>query len=67
MGVRLYDGPDLKLLLLVGWGLSFKVCCLAHRGSTGDSVLLKIFSGVVLLPRDHQLPNNTLDLSSPRL
>ena len=45
--VRLYDGPD---------------CCLAHRGPTGDSLLLQIFSGVDL--RDLQLPGNTLDLSN---
>ena len=34
-------------LVLVGWAWSFFVCCLAHRGSTGDSFLLQIFSGVV--------------------
>ena len=33
-GVRLNDGPDLKLFILVGWDRSFFVCCLAHRGST---------------------------------
>ena len=30
------------------------VCCLAHRGSTGDSLLLKIFSGDVCLPQGSQ-------------
>ena len=40
--VRLYDGPDLKLL-----GLEFLVCCLAHRGSTCVFVLLQIFIHVV--------------------
>ena len=30
--VRPYDGPDLMLFILVGWGRSFLVCCLAHRG-----------------------------------
>ena len=57
-GVRLYDGTDLKL---VGAG------ALSYRGSTGDSLLLQILSGVVLLPRDLQLPGNTLHLSSPCL
>ena len=42
-----YDGPDLKLFILVGWGWSGIVCCLAHRGSTGDSLWLQIFSDVV--------------------
>ena len=45
-GVRLYDGPDLKLFVLFGWERSFYVCCLAHRGSTCDFLLLQIFSGV---------------------
>ena len=40
------------------------VCCLAQRGSTGDS--LQIISGVVCLPSDLKLPRNTLYLSSPR-
>ena len=66
-GVRLYDGPDLKLFILVSWGWSFFVSCLAHQGSTGDFLLLQIFSGVVWLAMDLQLPGNTLDLSSPRL
>ena len=46
-GVRLSDGPDLELFVLVGWSWSFFVFCLAHRGSIGDSLLLHIFSGVV--------------------
>ena len=33
-GVRLNDGPDIKLFILVRWGRSFFVRCLAHRGST---------------------------------
>ena len=45
-GVIPYDGPDLKLLI-VGWGLSFIVCCSANRGLTGVSLSLQIFSGVV--------------------
>ena len=28
-GFRLNDGPDIKLFILVGWGRSFFVCCLA--------------------------------------
>ena len=34
-GARLYDDPDIKLFILVGWDQNFFVCCLAHRGSTG--------------------------------
>ena len=30
-GVRLYDGLDLKIFILVGWVQSFFVCSLAHR------------------------------------
>ena len=41
------DGPDLNLFILIGWGWSDFVCCVVHRGSTCDSRLLKIFSGVV--------------------
>ena len=48
-GVILYDGPDLKLFILVGWRQTFFVYCLTHRGSTGDSLLLQFFSGVVQL------------------
>ena len=40
-------GVELKLLILVGWSWSVFVYCLAHRGSTGDSLLLQIFSGVI--------------------
>ena len=28
-GIRLYDGPDIKLFSLVGWGAELLVCCLA--------------------------------------
>ena len=66
-GVRLYYGPHLKLFGLVGWGRGFFICCLAHRGSTGDSRLRQIFSGVVWQSRDLQLSRNTMYLSSPRL
>ena len=34
--IRLYDGPDLKLFILVGWGRS-----LAHRGPTDVFLLLR--------------------------
>ena len=36
-----YDGPDLKLFILVGWGPELLVCCLAHRGPTGVFHLLR--------------------------
>ena len=58
-GVRLYDATDLKLFILVGWGQSFFVCCLAQRGLFCDSVLLPISSGNVWVSRDLQLPGNT--------
>ena len=34
-GIRLYDDPDIKLFILVGWGPELLVCCLAHLSSTG--------------------------------
>ena len=46
-GVKLNDGPDIKLFILVGWGRSFFVCCLAHRCSTVGFLLLQYSSGVV--------------------
>ena len=67
-GVRLYDGPDLKLFILVGWDRSPFVCCLVRRGSTNGLLLLQmISSGVVWQSRDLQLSRNTLYLLSPRL
>ena len=39
--------PDLKLFILVGSDGSSFVCCLVHRGSTDDPLLLRIPSGVV--------------------
>ena len=54
-GVRLNDGPDIKLFILVGWARSFFVCCLAHRGSTVGLLLLQCFSGSVRHPRDLQV------------
>ena len=44
---RASDSMMLKLFILVGWGWSFFVCCLAHRGSCCDLFLLPIFSYVV--------------------
>ena len=54
-GIRLNDGPDIKLFILVGLGRSFFVCCLAHRGSTVGFLLLQCSSGVVRHPRDLQV------------
>ena len=65
-GVRLYDGPDLKLFILVGWNRSSFVCCLVHRSSTGDLLLPQISSGVVWQSKDIQLSRNTLYLLFPR-
>ena len=50
-----FDGPDIKLFILVGLGWSFFVCCLAHRGSTVGFLLLQCSSGVVRHPRDLQV------------
>ena len=54
-GVRLNNGLDIKLFILVGLGRSFFVCCLAHRGSTVGFLLLQCSSGVVRHPRDLQV------------
>ena len=67
-GVRLYDGPDLKLFILVGWDRSSFVCCLVDRASIDVFFcLLQVSSGVVWQTRDLQLSRNTLYLLSPRL
>ena len=52
-----YDGPDLKLLILVDWDWSSFVCCLVHRGST-DDLLLKISICVVWQTKDLHLSRN---------
>ena len=65
-GARLYDGPDLKLSILVGLDRSYFVCCFVHRGSTNDLLLLQTSSVVVWRSRDLQLSRNTLYLLSPR-
>ena len=49
-GVRLSDGPDINLFILVGLGRSIFVCCLANRGSTVGFLLLQCSSGVVRHP-----------------
>ena len=54
----LYDGPDLKLFILVGSD---------HRGSTDDLLLLQISSGVVWQTRDLHLSCKTSYLLSHRL
>ena len=43
------------------------MCCLVHRGTTGDFLLLQIFSCVVWQTRDFHLSRNTLYLLSHRL
>ena len=48
-----------KLFILVGWGRSFFVCCLAHRGSAVGFLLLQCSSGVVRHPRDLQVSVTT--------
>ena len=58
-GVRLDDGPDIKLFILVGLGRSFFVCCLAHRGSTVGFLLLQCSSGVVRHPGDFRVSVTT--------
>ena len=57
-GVRLYDGPDLKLIILFGWDWS--------SSSVAWSTGAQIFSGVVWQSRDLQLPRNMLYLFNPR-
>ena len=42
----------LKLFILVGRDRSSFVCCLVHRGSTDDLLLLQISSGVAWKSRD---------------
>ena len=49
-GVRLNDGPDIKLFIEVGWGRSFFVCCLARRSSIVGFPLLQCSSGVLRHP-----------------
>ena len=44
-GVKLFDDPDIKLFILVGFGPELLVCCLAHRGSTDVFVCLFLLRG----------------------
>ena len=63
--VRRWDGPGIKLFILVGWGRSFFVCCLAHRGSTVDVLLLQCNQWCCLIPQGSPgVGRNTLFLSS---
>ena len=66
-GVRLNDGPDIKLFILVGLGQSFFVCCLAHRGSTVGFLLLQCSSGVVPTPQGSPGVGRNTFLSNPHL
>ena len=63
--LEVYDGPDLKLFILVGWDRSSFVCCLVHRGPTDYLLLLQISSGVVWQTRCLHLSRNMLYLLSP--
>ena len=54
-------------LVLVGWDRISFDCCLVHRGSTDDLLLLQISSCVVWQTRDLHLSRNTLYLLRPRL
>ena len=45
--VRLYNGPDFKLFILVDWSKIFFACCLTQRDSTGDSLLLQFVRDVL--------------------
>ena len=65
-GVRLYDYPDLKLFMLIGWDRSSFVCCFVHLGST-DDLLLQISSGGFWQSRDIKLSCNMLYLLGVRL
>ena len=49
-GVRLYDGPDTKVVILVGWGRSF-LSVAWSTGSTGVFLLLRV-SVSYSAPRD---------------
>ena len=55
------------LFILVSWDRSSFVCCLVHRGSTDDFLLLQISIDVVWQTRDLHLSRNMLYLLSPRL
>ena len=56
----------IKLFILVGWGRSFFVHCLAHRGSTVCFLLLQCFSGLLGTQGSPGVGRNTF-LLSPHL
>ena len=62
--VRLNDGPDIKLFILVGLGWTFFVCCLAHRGSTVGFLLFQWCSST---PQGSPGVGRNTFLSSPHL
>ena len=64
---RTSDSPDLKLFILIGWDRSSFVCCLVHRDSPNNHLLLQISGGVVWQIRAMYLSGNTFYLLSPRL
>ena len=67
-GIRLNDGSNIKLFILVGWCLSFFECCLAHRGSTVVSFFASVFQWCCSTPQGSPgVGHNTLFLSSPHL
>ena len=44
LSITLHDGHEKKRpLILVGMGLSFFICCLAHEGLTDDRHLVVLF------------------------
>ena len=67
IGVRLNDGPDIKLFILVGLGRSFFVCCLAHRDSTVGFVFAPVFQWCCSTPKGSPGVGRNTFLSSPHL
>ena len=59
--------PRPKAIHFSWLGPELFVCCLVHRGSIDDLLLLQISSGVVWQSRDLHLSCNKLYLLSPRL
>ena len=62
-GVRLNDCPDIELFILVGWGRSFFVRYLAHRGSTVGFLLLQCFLELLDTPEISSPPYFNTDRS----
>ena len=65
-GVRFCDGLKLGLFILDGWDQGSFVCCLVHRSSADDHLLLRISTCVVWRAEDLPLSRSTLYLLSPR-